>query len=317
MGGESGSVWRRNEHGLVHQGGVGCDHERESGRRVSRRRAGESHSSIRADVLPAAVGHAATVLRKGGVRFHLQPQGIVCLWNKPTNPLTTILIRRVHLLRALHKLVSYRAQVRHQREVLQLLVEHGDELLLRYHRHGRDGVEHLATLLFLTLPSHTHFRRRFYLVVHHLLDVLLRLVQCIHQVLHLRLQSLQVVVRLRVAVRNLALIMTPQFHDYVLEGVHARYHLILHVRGSRRHGESGELDGEDVAVQNDGGHGVRIDGNALALERHVHGEEDLWMTTAANAYGLEHLAQGSIIVIERVPLLFGLHGRSRGREPKR
>ena len=24
MGGESGSVWRRNEHGLVHQGGVGC-----------------------------------------------------------------------------------------------------------------------------------------------------------------------------------------------------------------------------------------------------------------------------------------------------
>lgn len=66
---------------------------------------------------------------------------------KPQPRLTTLMCRCVHHLHVLHESICKRTQVRHQREVLQLLVEHRHEFLLRYHRYGSDGIEHLASLL--------------------------------------------------------------------------------------------------------------------------------------------------------------------------
>ena len=194
---------------------------------------------------------------------HLQPQTV------------SRLFRCVHHLHVLHEGVRQRAQVRHQREVLQLLVEHRHEFLPRHHRHGGDRVEHLARLLCVRRRRHLHLGRGGNLLVHHLLDVLLRLFQRAHQRLHLRLQTLQVVVRLCIAVGNLGLLLNRLSSTHVLDGSQARDNLVLHGGRGGAQRQLGELDGEDLGVQHDGCDGICIDVNALALETHVHREEDL------------------------------------------
>lgn len=229
---------------------------------------------------------------------HFQPQAVACLFNtsnlkqyhacstKPSPGLTALNRRCVHHLHVLHEGVRQRAQVRHQREVLQLLVEHRHEFLLRHHRHGGDRVEHLARLLCVRRRRHLHLGRGGNLLVHHLLDVLLRLFQRVHQRLHLRLQTLQVVVRLCIAVGNLGLLLNRLNSTHVLDGSQARDDLVLHGGRGGAQRQLGELDGEDLRVQHDGCDGICIDVNALALETHVHSEEDLPSTPIPTPTGL-------------------------------
>ena len=96
-----------------------------------------------------------------------------------------------------------------------------------------------------------------------------------HQRLHLRLQTLQVVVRLCIAVGNLGLLLNRLSSTHVLDGSQARDNLVLHGGRGGAQRQLGELDGEDLRVQHDGCDGICIDVNALSLEAHVHSEEDL------------------------------------------
>lgn len=216
---------------------------------------------------------------------HLLKQYRTCS-TKPLPGLTALNRRCVHHLHVLHEGVRQRAQVRHQREVLQLLVEHRHEFLLRHHRHGGDRVEHLARLLRIRRRRHLHLGRGGNLLVHHLLDVLLRLLQRAHQRLHLRLQALQVVVRLRIAVGNLGLLLNRFSSNHVLDGSQARDDLVLHGGRGGAQRQLGELDGEHLGVQHDGCDGICIDVNALALKAHVHSEEDLLSIATPTPTGL-------------------------------
>ena len=69
--------------------------------------------------------------------------------------------------------------------------------------------------------------------------------------------------------------MNHSHNPHVLDCSKAGDDLILHSRGGGAQGQLGELDGEDLGVQYDGCNGICIDVNALALETHVHSEEDL------------------------------------------